>query len=375
MAPGEAYMKIPESVPWKCVRTLGQGGQSRVIEVVPRTEERLLSGQQVVKNVPIPDGRYVLKELKRPEHTQALARFAREIEAIKRVTHPSVVRIIDHSVEGDEYQYYVMPYSEGARTLEDIAFADDSPFRGHAKETLLFVAKCAGALYEVHRREIVHRDIKPRNILVLPDRSPLIIDFGCCHVADGGAVTLVDEAVGAQNYMAPECEAGAEGKVSVRSDIYSLGKVMWAIVTGQRAFARESPCFSHKSIEEILKDRPETWHLTELLKQSVRRDPEKRFGNMENFGKECARYAQEVVGIVLPMALVPRRCPLCGATEIVASDWRIEEPLVDMRLLISNPANHPDLTGCLCRRCGYVFLRNLKPHKVWEAERGRLAKE
>jgi serine/threonine protein kinase len=89
-------------------------------------------------------------------------------------------------------------------------------------------------LAAAHDAGVIHRDLKPDNVLVRTGGSPLIIDFGCCLLLDdGGVATLTDEGVGARNFMAPECEAGVEGDSSPRSDLYSLGKILWCMMSGE----------------------------------------------------------------------------------------------------------------------------------------------
>ena len=227
-------MKIPENLRWKSTgKTLGSGGQGDVQLVIDKDD---------------PDGRkYALKTLRNVGSHQALQRFQREIEVVQRLSHPSIVPIVDYSESGSAFQYYVMQYYEGARSLAGAIFSPDSPYRGN-------VAKCLDLLEQLLRvigvceiSNVVHRDIKPQNILVLPDESIRLIDFGICQFDSGVLLTLVDENVGARNYTAPECEAGNEGHIGTHSDIYSAGKVLWSAITGKQAFARERPAFSNNS--------------------------------------------------------------------------------------------------------------------------------
>ncbi len=94
---------------------------------------------------------------------------------------------------------------------------------------------------------IVHRDISTANVLV-SDKHIRLIDFGLCYVDSGVQHTLAEEGIGTPNYMAPECEQGNLGGVTIRSDFYSVGKVIWAAVVNHEAFAREKAVFTHKSL-------------------------------------------------------------------------------------------------------------------------------
>ncbi len=258
-------MKAPSEFRWKQIRQLSAGGQANVFLVEPTIDDPEFRGQ------------YALKELKRQDHPQAISRFVREIRATTQISHPGIVDIVDHSGERDDYHFYVMPYVDGAKTLDKVAFSESSPFKGNARSTLRFIMRCAEALGAAHVAKVVHRDINPKNILVLPNGEPLIIDFGCCYVDAGECVTLVDEGIGTRDYAAPECGPGAAENITVQTDIYSLGKIMWAMITGERAFARERPAFSNKRLDKVLPDCPEVWLLAELFKRTIRRDPKHRW--------------------------------------------------------------------------------------------------
>lgn len=220
-------MAIPEHVPWRATgRTLGSGGQGQV---------------ELVTHKDSPQGqKFALKVLKYAASPQARKRFQREIEAAKSISHPSIVRIIDHSEAVHDFQYYVMEYHEGATDLEKIIFSDSNPYYGKAEASLNLFEKIVVAIggYEKSNLSIVHRDISPKNILVLPDDTIRLIDFGICQIQDGERITLTDENVGARNYTSPECEFGDEADVGIHSDIYSAAKVLWSAITSKRAFAR-----------------------------------------------------------------------------------------------------------------------------------------
>ena len=116
-------MKIPDNLRWKSTgRTLGSGGQGDVQLVIGKDD---------------PDGRkYAMKTLRNVGSPQALQRFQREIEVVQRLRHPSIISIVDYSESGSTFQYYVMEYYEGARTLASIIFSPDSPYRGNVEKCL-----------------------------------------------------------------------------------------------------------------------------------------------------------------------------------------------------------------------------------------------
>lgn len=333
---------IPANTGWKGTgKTFGQGGQAQVSEVV------------AIEGSGHPAGLYAMKILRNPGSTQALQRFEREATAIAALSEPRIVTIVDRHRERAAFLFYVMPnYAElGFEPLSRVAFDSASPFRGNAAVALEFIASCCDALAMCHAKGIVHRDLKPQNILVHRTLlEPRIIDFGCCSVEDGAAITLTDEGVGSQNYMAPECEAGTDGAIGPRSDVYSLGKLLWVLVTGQQPFARERPAFTNRNIKLLLPDRPDSWHINPVLLTSVRRDPNNRFRDateMADISKEAAR---KVVGRYPPLELVRRRCHVCGRGHLVHS---IPDHPISMHAIYGNPM--PQGTSCyVCNVCGHL---------------------
>ena len=119
--------------------------------------------------------------------------------------------MIDHSEEGDEFQYYVMEYHECAQTLANIIFSRSNRFHGDVLRSLDLFEQIISAIgaCEALDPPIVHRDINPKNMLILPDGNVRLIDFGICQIQDGTIITLADEGVGTRDYTSPECEAGA----------------------------------------------------------------------------------------------------------------------------------------------------------------------
>ena len=347
---------IPDSVPWKRTgRTLGSGGQSSVYEV----ETKVLSR--------FPAGKCAMKELRNVRSDQAKQRFLREIEAVKKIQDPRIVKVIDHHKEDDSFLYYVMPYDKAFTTLEKLIFSPDSVFRANPKSCLAFTAECAEALHQVHQHEnrIVHRDLKPGNMLYnRKTRKPLIIDFGCCQMEGDRKITLVDEGVGTQNYMAPECESGASGEVTFKSDIYSLGKILWSMVTGYRAFARETPAFSTKNLTKQFPNNPDCWHLTRIFQKTIRENPTHRYENAQKFAED-SRYVLYLIDRLPPLERVMNFCPACGQGELKPKERR-KRP-IPMHQVFGNPM--PDgCVGLYCPVCGYLSAWDVRVLQKREEE-------
>ena len=340
-------MKIPEEVPWlETGTTLGQGGQG-VVQLVTKREE--------------PEGRkYALKELRNVGSTQALERFRREINVVKKITHPAIIRVIDHSKEDDGFQYYVMEYHEGAKSLANVIWPSSNPFEGSSnpyegnvllslelfKKIILAIGAC-----EESDPLIVHRDIKPENILVLEDDTIRLIDFGICQIEDEMMITLTDENVGSRNYTSPECEPGTDFTIGVHSDIYSAAKVLWSVITSKRAFPREQAAFGSHSMKEIFPKKTETWHLAHIFEKTIRHKPEDRFQGTYEVLERIRDVRYVIQRGFPPLDDIMFRCPSCG--------WKRFGEFPNANNVFGNYGN-VGLAAFKCDMCGFCFVRDTK---------------
>ncbi|MEC4682352.1 MAG: serine/threonine-protein kinase [Nitrospirota bacterium] len=211
---------------WKIEGTkLGHGGQSEVFSVID------LKGEY--------EDRLALKRVLNPSRNQ---RFLSEIEAIKRIQHPNIIKLVDHSALDDgviieEKQYLVMPIARGG-VLSDpgrLALYRESP-----DSVLLVVKQITQALIAAHATRIIHRDIKPQNILFSGNGHEVwVADFGICLIRELPRTTETGEVVGPRSFMAPELEDGGILEVTPAADIYSLGKVIYYMLSGGVIFPRE----------------------------------------------------------------------------------------------------------------------------------------
>lgn len=238
-------------------RALGEGGQGWAY-VAQRSE-----GSD--------SRRYVLKRLKNKER---LPRFQKEIEALKRLSHPGILQIIEIGTSEDA-PFYVAEYCEKG----DLTKADLSG-KSLLQKLLLYRDICA-AMAAAHRANIIHRDLKPQNILVRGDGSVAIGDFGLCLDLSSleDRLTLTSEAVGAHHYIAPELEDGRITDPKASSDCYSLGKVLYYMLSG-RSFARER----HRDVALDLgcERDPGLYFVYEfLLDKTIQLDPGARYQNAQ----------------------------------------------------------------------------------------------
>jgi serine/threonine-protein kinase len=174
--------------------------------------------------------RKVAVKVLRPELAAVLGaeRFVQEIETTANLQHPHILPLFD-SGQADGFLYYVMPYIEG-ETLRDKL---DRETQFGIEEAVRITTEVADALDYAHRQGVIHRDIKPENIL-LHDGRPMVADFGIAlavSAAAGGRMTETGMSLGTPHYMSPE-QATADKDLTNRSDIYSLGAVLYEMLTG-----------------------------------------------------------------------------------------------------------------------------------------------
>jgi eukaryotic-like serine/threonine-protein kinase len=183
--------------------------------------------------------RQVAIKVLKPELAAALGpqRFLREIEIAARLNHPHILALHD-SGDADGFLYFVMPYVEGESLRQRLVREKQLPL----EDALQITDAVASALGYAHRHDVIHRDIKPENIL-LSGGEAVVADFGIARAitaAGGNKVTTTGVAVGTPTYMSPEQAAG-DAQLDGRSDIYSLGCVLYEMLAGESPFMGPTP--------------------------------------------------------------------------------------------------------------------------------------
>ena len=162
-------------------------------------------------------------------------RFHDESQAVAMLSHPNIVAVYDVS-RSSELEYIVMELIDGI-TLKQ--YMQKKGNQLNWREALHFITQVIKALGHAHSRGIIHRDIKPHNIMVLRDGSVKVADFGIARVASGGHSTLTQEALGSVHYISPEQARGSY--IDTRSDLYSAGVVLYEMITGRLPFEGDTP--------------------------------------------------------------------------------------------------------------------------------------
>jgi serine/threonine-protein kinase len=211
---------------------IGRGGMSTVY----RATDRILQRTVAVK---------VMSAALAEDDPTHVARFEREARAAASLVHPGIVTVYDTGVDGDQ-RFIAMEFVDGESLAKVIAQrAPLEPER--AKE---ITAQVADALEAAHRAGLVHRDVKPGNVMIARDGSAKVLDFGIARVADAGSITRTATLLGTAAYMAPEHALGSA--VDARSDIYSLGCLLYAMLTGGPPFSGEvAAAVMHQQVNAI----------------------------------------------------------------------------------------------------------------------------
>lgn len=158
-------------------------------------------------------------------NVEFLRRFQNESKVIAVLSHPNIVKVFDVSF-GDNFQYIVMEYIDGITLKEYIERKQSIPW----KDALYFTVQILRALQHAHDKGIVHRDVKPQNIMLLRDGTIKVTDFGIARFSRSDERTITDKAIGSVHYISPEQAKG--GPIDEKADLYSVGVLMYEMLTG-----------------------------------------------------------------------------------------------------------------------------------------------
>ena len=182
--------------------------------------------------------RYVAVKILRDEFTtdeEFIKRFEVEAQSAARLAHPNIVSIYDVGVDGNLY-YIVMELIQG-KTLKEIILEEKGPLPW--KWSVNVAIQIASALEMAHKNNIIHRDIKPHNIIITEDGVAKVTDFGIAKAVSNSTITAFGTTIGSVHYFSPEHARG--GFTDAKSDLYSLGVVMYEMVTGRVPFDADTP--------------------------------------------------------------------------------------------------------------------------------------
>jgi eukaryotic-like serine/threonine-protein kinase len=259
---------------YQILEQLGKGGMATVYKAY----DSRLEAHVAVK--------VIRTERLSPEITErALKRFEREAKSLAQLNHPNIVKVTDFG-EFEGQPYLVMPYLEGGSLKELIESRGVIPWQ----EAIRFILPIAHALDYAHQRNTIHRDVKPSNILITDSGEPVLTDFGVAKIIDEEStldLTGTGATLGTPAYMAPEQVISKT--VDYRADIYSLGVVIYEMVTGRKPFQADTPMavlFKHASEPlprptEFVPELPD--RVEQVLIKALAKKPDDRYPDMAAF--------------------------------------------------------------------------------------------
>jgi serine/threonine-protein kinase len=265
---------------------LGQGGMARVF----KGDDRVLNRTVAVK---VLSPQFAGDE-------QFVARFRREAQAAAALNHPNIVSVYDTGSQGDVH-YIVMEYVEG-RTLRDIIRAEGPLLPERAME---IAESVANALADAHEAGLVHRDIKPGNIMVTREGEVKVMDFGIARTTTGDTLTQTASILGTASYLSPEQAQGES--VDARSDIYSVGCVLYEMLTAGAPFTGDSPvAIAYKHVRENpvppSRSNPDVSPALEaVVMKCMAKNPANRYQSAEELRADLLRVRQGGAPLATPI--------------------------------------------------------------------------
>jgi tetratricopeptide (TPR) repeat protein len=261
---------------YEILGTLGEGGMG----IVYRARDATLDREIAIKVI-------------RPEALgkNAAERFIREAKACSRINHPNIVTVYAAGEDGGA-PYLAMELLHG-ENMRSIIERGPVPW----KKAVEWTAGILDALARLHAEGIVHRDLKPENIIVTEGGAAKLMDFGIVHMSAGGTLTADGATLGTAHYMSPEQVLGK--KIDARSDLFSIGSLLYELITGEAAFPGEHPLAAMYSItNESPKALADTVSgfptgLQEVLNRALEKDPDARY-------PDAGAFRDALLGILQP---------------------------------------------------------------------------
>lgn len=260
---------------YEITELIGIGGMADVYKATDILEDRTVA-VKILKN-------------EFADNEDFVRRFRNESKAIAVLSHPNIVKIFDVGFT-DRIQFIVMEYIDGITMKEFIEQQGVLKW----KDTVHFITQTLRALQHAHDRGIVHRDIKPQNIMLFPDGTIKVMDFGIARFAREEGKTISDKAIGSVHYISPEQASG--DVTDEKSDIYSVGVMMYEMLTGVKPFDGDNPvsvALMHmqndaKPLREVNDSVPEG--LEEIVMRAMQKEPSKRYQSASEMIKDIEEF-------------------------------------------------------------------------------------
>ena len=265
------------------LRLIGRGGMGEVWEA-----EQVSLRRRVALKLILPER----------VSDESLALFAREARAAGRLSHPDIVALHGNG-EADGFHWIAMELVDNACTLKDsidvLRQAEQLP-RDYFEQVATSIERVAQALAYAHSAGIIHRDIKPQNILITAAGAPKLVDFGLARIVEETVLSQTGDVRGTYAYMSPEQVEARRGTIDERTDIFSLGVVLYEMLALQRPFVGDT---THQIAHQILVVDPTPpdeirskapGDLAVICGKAMEKDPERRYGSMAELAADLSRH-------------------------------------------------------------------------------------
>ncbi len=277
----------PDSIPgYEIVREIHRGAQGVVYQAIQKTTKRKVA-VKVMREGPFAS-------------TRERKRFEREVEILGQLNHPNIVSIID-SGEASGCFYYVMDYVPGQALDQFMSAAPRT-----VDETLALFGKICEVVNSAHLRGVIHRDLKPGNIRVDPDGQPHVLDFGLAKIVGSEitgvshpeVMTMTGQFIGSLPWASPEQAEGVPEKIDVRTDVYSLGVILYQMLTGGK-FPYQVIGAMRDVLDNILRALPErpssvrrqiNDEVETIVLKALSKERDRRYQNAGDLGRDIHRY-------------------------------------------------------------------------------------
>ena len=326
---------------YRLTAPLGEGGMSTLWRAVD---------QQLDREVAV--------KILRPQYSADpgfAARFRQEARSVASLAHPNIVSVYDYGTDADgATQYIVMQLVE----CRDLAAILKERGRISTDDAVQVAIAVASALEAAHRRGIVHRDVKPGNILITDDGDVKVTDFGIARAVSEASMTVTGTTLGSVHYFSPEQARGDE--VTGRSDVYALGIVLYEMLTGHRPFEGDSAAgVALKRLTEnpprpMVAGQPLPAGLEAVLRRALEREPEKRFPDAGSFAEALRDWRKEPDSV--PSGLAgprPAALPVGG------------EPTVYVPPPVARPSDRAPYAGPPRQQARRIEARQGQPWWIW----------
>lgn len=262
---------------FEILEVLGRGGMGVVFKARQRSLGRLVA-LKMIRTGLFAD-------------TRELVRFQNEVESVAALDHPNIVPVLEFGEVGKQ-KYFTMKLVEGgtlSRRIESL--------QAHPRETASLVAAIAKAVFHAHQRGILHRDLKPGNILIDSEGTPYVTDFGLARRMDAvDGLTATGEALGTPSYMAPEQAAGKVHELTTATDVYGLGAILYAVLTNRAPFQGDSVLHTLEMVRSGTLEPPRSLNplvdrdLDLICMKCLEREPSRRYATASGLAEDLENY-------------------------------------------------------------------------------------